>query len=182
MRKSIVASLVLSGLFVSTSVFGQVNLKTPTLHETLTWLSGASESESGDGNDHYTFESTGNSGCTVIITEMRAKASPGFWIKESFSLADIDPIDIQVEDLGQGEYKNLFEGQSSVRFHTTNYRKTISSTSYDQAEAIPTSDYILLTKKDVRSTIREGPEAFGGALRGQAIEFLVPNMENRCSY
>ena len=33
--------------------------------------------------------------------------------------------DIQVEKLGEGQFKKLFEGQSSVRFHTRNYSRKI---------------------------------------------------------
>jgi hypothetical protein len=70
-----------------------------SLSETLQWLAGASEKESGDANNHITFESKDSDGCDVTITETRAKAGPDFWIKISFSLADIDPGDIQVEIL-----------------------------------------------------------------------------------
>jgi len=131
------------------------SLGTAGLNETLQWLSGASEEESGDGNTHITFESDTKYSCAVTITETRVKAGPDFWIKESFSLADIDPDDIQVEKLGQGEFKKLFQGQSSVRFHTTNYRKTITfsskgpfypgGTALDKPEEILTSDYTVFT-------------------------------------
>jgi hypothetical protein len=116
---------------------------TAELSETLEWLSGASEKESGDGNTHTTFASEG--GCNVAITETRALASPGFWIRVSFSLTDIDPTDIRVQNLGQGEFKELFEGQSAVRFHTTNYRKKIIHTSNNPLEPIPTADYTVFT-------------------------------------
>ncbi len=59
------------------------------LSETLQWLSGASEEESGDGNNHITFASDSRDSCSVTITETRVEAGPNFWIKESFSLADI---------------------------------------------------------------------------------------------
>ena len=55
------------------------------LSETLQWLKGASEEESGNGTTNITFESNGGDSCAVTITETRAKASPGFWIRESFS-------------------------------------------------------------------------------------------------
>jgi hypothetical protein len=115
------------------------------LSETLQWLSGASDEESGDGNNHITFESDGGDSCSVTITETRVKAGPNFWIKESFSLADIDPEDIQVENLGKGNFGKLFAGQSAVRFHTINYAKKIIHTSSDYAAPIPTSDYTVFT-------------------------------------
>jgi len=128
---------------------------TATLNETLQWLTGASEEESGDGNTHIISESNGEDNCAVTITETRVKAGPDFWIKESFSLADIDPDDVQVEMLGQGQFKELFQGQSSVRFHTTNYRKMITSSSkgpfypggkvLDKTEETLTSDYTVFT-------------------------------------
>lgn len=129
----------------------------PTLTDTLQWLTGASEEESGDGNTHITFESSSVNGCPVTITETRALAGPDFWIKESFYLADIDPDDIQIEKLGQGQFKGLFQGHSSVRFHTTNYRKTITSSSrgpfypggkaLDKPKETLTSDYTLFTNE-----------------------------------
>jgi hypothetical protein len=129
----------------------------PALSETLEWLNGATDQESGDGNDHITFESKG---CGVVITETRLKADPGWWLKESFSLADIDPDDIQVEELakgelGKGQLKKFFEGLSAVRFHTTNYRKSIISSTrgpfvpggalLDKPSEISTSDYSFTT-------------------------------------
>jgi len=145
MKRSIATLSTLFVLFVSSSALGQTAPKAPTLSETLQWLSGASANESGDGNTHITFESKGRDSCAVIITEIRVKVGPDFWIKESFSLADIDPADIQVEKLGQGEFKKLFQGQSSVRFHTVNYSKKIIHTSNSLSQEIPTSDYILFT-------------------------------------
>ena len=109
----------------------------PTLSETLQWLSGASEEESGDGNDHITFESDG---CSATITETRFKAGPKFWVKESFSLADIDPDDIQVENLATGGFTKLFAGQASVRFHTTDYKKKIIGTSNETLSVFPHGD------------------------------------------
>jgi hypothetical protein len=116
----------------------------PSLSETLQWLSGASEQESADGDEHHTFESDGKDICSATITETRTKATPGFWIKESFSLADIDPDDIQVDDLGKGG-EPRFLGKFAVAFHTTNYTKKIIHTSSQYAEAIPASDYIYFT-------------------------------------
>lgn len=125
--------------------FEQTRSNPPTLSETLEWLTGASTEESGDGNNHITFETSGKDGCAVVITETRAKASRGFWIKESFSLADIDPSDVQLDDLSKGPYGKPFAGQFAVRFHTTNYRKKISSTAWDYPNVILASDYTVFT-------------------------------------
>jgi hypothetical protein len=105
----------------------------PSLSETLQWLTGASEVESVGGDEHHTFESDGKDVCSATITEFRDKATPGFWIKLSFSLADIDPDDIRVD------------GKSAVYFHTTNYTKKIIHTSSQFAEPIPTLDYFYFT-------------------------------------
>lgn len=126
-----------------------------TLAETLQWLSGASEEESADeeGIGHIDFESNEKEKCAVIITETRRNAGPDFSITESFSLADIDPADIQVEDVGEGEFS--VKGEFSVRFHTTNYRKTIIDSSrgpfwpggppLKQPDRAKTSDYSFFT-------------------------------------
>ena len=75
--------------------------------------------------------------------------------KMSFSLADIDPADIQVEDLGKGEFAKVFAGESAVSFHTTDYRKAIIDSTkgpfYPGGQTLaepsetPTSNYILIT-------------------------------------
>jgi hypothetical protein len=114
----------------------------PTLAETLQWLSGASEAESGNGDTLTNFE-IGQTSCSAIITETRTEVSPGFWIKMSFSLADIDPDDIHVEDLGKGPFP--FPGKFAVRFHTTNYAKKISYTSWKVSEPFPVSEYTVST-------------------------------------
>jgi hypothetical protein len=145
MRTKAKATLV--GFFLlaaSGSVLSQAKAQAPTLTETLEWLRGASNKESSDGNTHITFESDDKT-CAATITETRVKAGPEFWIRMSFSLADIDPADIQVEDLAKGELKKSFEGQSSVRFHTTNYRDRIIHTSNNFSKAIPASDYVVFT-------------------------------------
>jgi hypothetical protein len=111
----------------------------------LQWLRGASEVESADGVSHITFESNGRDNCSASITETRVKAGPNFWIKESFSLGDIDPDDIQVENLGKGDFEKFLAGQSVVRFHTTNYTDKIIHTSSSHAEPIPASDYSVPT-------------------------------------
>ena len=129
-----------------------------TLGETLQWLSGASEAESGDGNNHHTFESDDNDSCSVAITETRAEASPDYWIKLSFSLGDIDPEDIHVSNLAEGwppglQVGKAFAGKYAVNFHTTNYAKKIisrlhwhpSSESPPREITGPVSDYIYYT-------------------------------------
>lgn len=54
----------------------------------------------------------------------RIKAGPSFWIKESFSLADLYAADIQVHDLGVNGDPRL-EGRASVWFHIRNFEKKI---------------------------------------------------------
>ena len=128
------------------------------LSETLQWLSGASDEESATGvppYSHYTFESKAKNVCSVAITETRVEAGPDWWDKMSFSLADIDPADIQVEDLGKGEFAKVFAGESAVSFHTTDYRKAIIDSTkgpfYPGGQTLaepsetPTSNYILIT-------------------------------------
>ena len=138
---------LLTVVFISLSTFGQTNSKPPSLSETLEWLTGASDKESGDGNNHITFETSGKDGCAVVITETRANAGRAFWIKESFSLADIDPSDVSLHDLSQGPEGKVFAGKYAVRFHTTNYRKKIGSTSSDNPDVILTSDYSVFTNE-----------------------------------
>ena len=122
-----------------------LSANTPSLSETLQWLSGASEVESADGDEHHTFENDGKD-CSVTITETRTRATPGFWIKLSFSLVDIDLDDIQVQDLSKGDSKLPgIPGKFAVEFHTTNYTKKIIHRSSQFAEPIPTSDYIYYT-------------------------------------
>jgi S1-C subfamily serine protease len=99
-----------------------------TLAETLQWLQGATDENSGTGKSpfsHYMFEIMGRSGCSVAITETRDEAGPDWYDKRSFSLADIDPGDIHVENLGEGDTTGLLAGLSTVSFHTTNFRRTI---------------------------------------------------------
>ena len=130
---------------VTSAQSGPPSTNTPSLSEILQWLSGASEAESGDGDEHHTFENDGKD-CSVTITETRPKATPGFWIKLSFSLADIDPDDIRVNDLSKGDSELPgIPGKFAVDFHTTNYTKKIFNTSSQYAKPIPTSDYIYFT-------------------------------------
>jgi len=99
MKKSRAALVGFFALCVSISVISQSKQEAPTLSETLQWLTGASGRESSDGNTHISFESVGKNGCAVTITEIRAKADPGWYVKETFSLADVDSADIRVEKL-----------------------------------------------------------------------------------
>lgn len=144
-RRIVVLLAVCAVQCISASAIAQSDSEAPTLKETLTWLSGATDVESGDGNNHHTFESVNMTGCSVIITETRLNAGTNFWIKEAFSLSDIDPKDIYVEDLGKGQFKETFEGLSSVTFHTTNYVKKIFHTSYNDSEAVRSAEYIFFT-------------------------------------
>jgi hypothetical protein len=181
MRKLPPTLLAMLVLAASPSALAQTAPRAPTLNETLQWLSGASDEESSDGNTHITFESNGSNDCAVTITETRVKAGPDFWIKESFSLADIDPDDIQVEKLGQGGTKNLFQGQSSVRFHTTNYRKTIMYSSSGPFSpggaasakplAISTADYTLFTNDWFAPRFARALKRAAGLCGGKASSF-----------
>jgi hypothetical protein len=120
------------------------NADNPNLAETLQWLSGASEVESATGAppfSHYTFESQGENVCSVAITETRVQAGPNWWDRLSFSLTDIDPMDIRVDKLEAPS----FAGESAVSFHTTNYREKITDSSSGHSQDIPTRDHKLIT-------------------------------------
>jgi hypothetical protein len=118
--------------------------ESPSLAETLQWLSGASEAESGDGNNHHTFEGNATAPCSVTITETRVLAGPDFWIKMAFSLSDLDPEDIQVTNLGQGKYG----GTAAVGFHTRNYAQSITHTSSQYPQPIKASEYLVFTNDE----------------------------------
>ena len=120
----------------------------PTLAETLQWLSGASEAESADGHNHYSFESDTAVPCSVAITETRVAAGPNFWIKMAFSLSDIDPEAIRTENLAQGKFAKDYEGSFAVGFHTTNYTKRLTHTSSSVAEPIKASEYTIFTNDE----------------------------------
>ncbi len=109
----------------------------PTLSETLQWLRGASRAEFAGDIAHIDFDSDPSNNCSATITETRIKAGPNFWIKMSFSLADIDPADIQVF--------NLEKEISTVRFHTTNYAEKIINTSSNFPEPTRVSEYTVYT-------------------------------------
>jgi len=101
--------------------------KPSELQDTLQWLEGATEAESADGMPpyhHYGFRSNG--GCNVTITETRLiDGETKDFGSSVFSLKDIDPGDILVEDLGAGPDMKMFQGQFAVRLHTRNYQKAI---------------------------------------------------------
>jgi hypothetical protein len=139
--------LVLFAVFGSMYVLGHSTAKAPapTLSETMQWLRGATDEESGDGHNHHEFENKDGDSCYVIITETRGAAGPDFWLRYSFSLADIDPTDIRVERLGEGQFKTLLAGMSAVAFHTRNYAKKINSTSNSSSSPIPIAEYSLHT-------------------------------------
>ena len=139
--------LALFVVIASISVLGQSKAKAPapTLSETMQWLRGATDEESGDGHSHHEFENKDGDSCYVSITETRSAAGPDFWLRESFSLADIDPTDIRVERLGEGQLKTLLEGMSAVTFHTRNYAKKITHTSNSSSSTIPIAEYSLHT-------------------------------------
>src|SRR5467141_280055 len=95
------------------------NTDSTDLKETLQWLEGATDAESAKGAppyEHYGFHNDGD--CKATITETRlidgkTKQFPSL----AFSLKDIDPADIQVEDLASGPLGKMFKGQSAVTFH-----------------------------------------------------------------
>ncbi len=110
-------------VFCSLSVLGQSKTQAPTLSETLQWLRGATDKESWDPLNHHEFQTNGgDDSCSVTIKETRMNASPGFWIRVSFSLTDIDPADIQIHTIIRGQ-------SAAVTFHTRNYIEKITDTS-----------------------------------------------------
>jgi hypothetical protein len=117
----------------------------PTLRDTLDWLTGTSEKESGDGSEYIEFESKG---CQAVITEHRVTATPEFVIRMEFSLGDIDPSDFSVLKLGTGKLKGLFGNQTSVAFHTRNYAKKMRVSDTRDATPTPASEYQFTTDGD----------------------------------
>jgi hypothetical protein len=139
--------LVLFMVFGSICALGQSTAKSaaPTLSETMQWLRRATDEESGDGHNHHEFENKDGDSCYVSITETRSAAGPDFWLRYSFSLADIDPTDIRVERLGEGQLKTLLAGMSAVTFHTRNYAKKIDHTSNSNSSPFPIAEYSVHT-------------------------------------
>jgi hypothetical protein len=126
-------------VFCSPPVLGQSNAKAPTLGETLQWLRGTTDKESPGDTDHHEFETNGgDDSCSVTIVETRINASPGFWIRISFSLADIDPADIQIHPIIRGQ-------SAAVTFHTRNYVEKITETSWRHDGEQPISEYDFFT-------------------------------------
>jgi hypothetical protein len=160
MRKTLGKTLGVLGvlsLLARLPVHAQSQPRLATLSETLRWLVGATEDESATGispHSHYTFENKGGNSCSVEIVETRVEAGPDWWDKESFSLSDVDPGDIQVEKLGSAITPRLV-GETSVSFHTTNYRKVIIDSSrgpfypggkpLPQPAETPTARYSVIT-------------------------------------
>jgi hypothetical protein len=120
--------------------------ESPSLAETLQWLSGASEAESSNGNFQYTFKSDATAPCSVIITETRFRAGPDFWIKMAFSLSDLDPEDVQVIN-GQEKYGGTLPS-AIVGFHTRNYAQSITHTSSKIPQPIKASEYLVTTSAE----------------------------------
>jgi hypothetical protein len=131
-----ILNIVLCTLIISSSL-GQ-SRPSPTLAETLQWLQGTSGKESGDGNDRIVFESNG--GCSVRMTETRVKAGPKFWIKNTFSLKDIDP-DITIHPFPEDRL-------SMVHFHTSNYADTILASSNELPDPSTSSEYYFETTEE----------------------------------
>jgi hypothetical protein len=158
MTRRLATICLMSVASVTLSAHGQTKPKAPTLSETLEWLSGATNEESADGFSHHTFESSGKNGCDVVITETRGLAGPNFWIKESFSLGDIDPVDIRVQKLGTSSWEKAagINQNSAVSFHATNYREKIFGTSNSDTEwthqqfprGVPLRNYIFFTSDE----------------------------------
>lgn len=118
----------------------QTNPSQPTLRETLDWLNGASVEESGDGDEHIEFD---GEGCHAVITEYRAKARRGFYIRTSFSLSDLDPNGIVVTDI-----EDVAPGKSGVQFHTRNYVRKILSSDADHPDDYAMSYYAFNTTSE----------------------------------
>jgi hypothetical protein len=136
---------VFSVLFASLLAWGQRKDNAPSLSETIEWLTGASEEESGWGSGHFQFSSHN---CNVeILTVEILSAQNGIAIsrtKYSFRLMDIDPTDIR--------YATVREGQAFISFHSRNYKENITITRYKNAEA-EWSDKVVLHTVRVRSVV-----------------------------
>jgi hypothetical protein len=120
--------------------------ESPSLAETLQWLTGASEAESSNGNFQYTFESDATAPCSVTITETRVRAGPDFWIKMELSLSDLDPKDIQVIN-GQEKYGGTLPS-AIVGLHTRNYTQSITHTSSKIPQPFKASEYLVFTSAE----------------------------------
>ena len=117
---------------------------------------------------------------SVTITETRLKATPGFWIKLLFSLADIDPDDIRVDDLSKGNSQIPgIPGKFAVGFHTTNYTKKIIHTSSQFADFDPPLGLHLFHERLVCAEIRKSPRPRGATLWGQKVSILVEGLRMR---
>jgi hypothetical protein len=107
--------------------------ESPTLRDTLEWLTGTSIEESGDGSEYIEFESHG---CQAKITEHRVHANPQFLIWTEFNFGDLDPTDFSLVDLGK-----TFPNVTSVKFHTLNYVAKMKNSDSRNTTPTPTAWY-----------------------------------------
>jgi hypothetical protein len=141
---------VFSVLFASLLAWGQRKDNAPSLSETIEWLTGASEEESGWGSGHFQLSSH-NCNVEILSTEIlstNAETPSPIKIsrtKYSFRLMDIDPTDIRYADSG-------LVGRAFIEFHSRNYKENITVTKYKDAEA-EWSDKVVLDTVRVRSVV-----------------------------
>lgn len=136
--------LVLSVLFASLLAWGQRKDNAPGLSETIEWLTGASEEESGWGSGHFQFSSH-NCNVEILSVEVLSTKDDNPKIgrtKYSFRLIDIDPTDIR--------YADVMDGRAYISFHSRNYKENITITRYKDAEA-EWSDKVVLDTVRLRS-------------------------------
>lgn len=135
-----ISALALTVTFSPNSVRPQTGQTQPTLRETLDWLNGASELESGDGDEHIEFD---GEGCHAVITEYRVRTRRGFYIRTAFNLADLDPNAIVVTVIG-----DVDPGKSGVQVHTRNYVKKMLASDADDPEDVAVSSYEFNTTSE----------------------------------
>jgi hypothetical protein len=123
------------------SGFGQSTKEQPNLADTLQFLRGASRTESGNGREHFSFETDDKIACMATITEYRINA-PQYWSSMSFHLRDIDPADIQVHDVDDDKHQ-IF----SIRIHTANFTEKISNTSNTREKPFLISEFYLFSNE-----------------------------------
>jgi hypothetical protein len=130
---------MIGGMLVS-PVFGQAS--GPSLADTLEWLHRSSLAESLEpiNGTHIDFES---SGCSVEVTEYREQAGAGFWIKNRFSLADIDRMSVTID------HDSTFKDFVGVYIYTTNDRDKILHTSNSlPADGLMVNEYYFFTPSE----------------------------------
>jgi hypothetical protein len=129
---------VFSVLFASLLAWGQRKDNAPSLSETIEWLTGASEEESGWGSGYFQFNSHN---CNVEILKVETLSAQNdiaiSRTKYSFRLMDIDPTDIR--------YAEVMDGQAFINFHSRNYKENITITRYKNAEAEWSNKVVLYT-------------------------------------